>query len=77
MEHKPLWEYTRDLHHACEAHIVGGAMATGNPPRICVVCFVVLFSAVLFSERCFVVVLFGLCLFSSLCSWCCVGVVSW
>jgi heme oxygenase len=34
MEHKPLWEYTRDLHHACEAHIVGGAMATGNPSRI-------------------------------------------
>jgi heme oxygenase len=31
---KPLWEYTRDLHHACEAHDVGGAMATGNPPRI-------------------------------------------
>ena len=31
---KPLWEYTRDLHHACEAHIVGGAMATGAPARI-------------------------------------------
>lgn len=31
---KPLWEYTRDLHHACEAHPVGGAMATGKPPRI-------------------------------------------
>lgn len=31
---KPLWEYTRDLHHACEAHEVGGAMATGKPPKI-------------------------------------------
>lgn len=31
---KPLWEYTRDLHHACEAHEVGGAMSTGKPPRI-------------------------------------------
>jgi len=31
---KPLWEYTRDLHHACEDHTVGGAMATGNPPKI-------------------------------------------
>lgn len=31
---KPLWEYTRDLHHACEAHAVGGAMATGKPPRV-------------------------------------------
>lgn len=31
---KPLWEYTRDLHHACEAHDVGGAMSTGEPPRI-------------------------------------------
>ena len=31
---KPLWEYTRDLHHACEAHKVGGAMATGKPPKI-------------------------------------------
>lgn len=31
---KPLWESTRDLHHACEAHPVGGAMASGNPPRI-------------------------------------------
>lgn len=30
---KPLWEYTRDLHHACEAHTVGGAMASGTPPR--------------------------------------------
>jgi heme oxygenase len=29
---KPLWEYTRDLHHACEAHPVGSAMATGQPP---------------------------------------------
>jgi hypothetical protein len=31
---KPLWEETRELHHACEAHNVGGAMATGKPPRI-------------------------------------------
>lgn len=31
---KPLWEETRDLHHACEQHDVGGAMATGNPPRV-------------------------------------------
>ena len=30
---KPLWESTRDLHHACEQHAVGGAMASGNPPR--------------------------------------------
>jgi hypothetical protein len=28
----PLWEYTRDLHHACEEHVVGAAMATGKPP---------------------------------------------
>ena len=28
----PLWTATRDLHHACEAHPVGAAMATGNPP---------------------------------------------
>jgi hypothetical protein len=34
MQVKPLWESTRDLHHACEAHAVGGAMATGKPPRI-------------------------------------------
>lgn len=34
MTPKPLWESTRDLHHACEAHTVGGAMATGNPPKI-------------------------------------------
>jgi hypothetical protein len=34
MATKPLWESTRDLHHACEAHAVGGAMATGKPPRI-------------------------------------------
>jgi len=34
MEYKPLWEYTRDLHHACEDHLVGAAMSTGNPPRI-------------------------------------------
>lgn len=29
---KPLWEITRDLHHACEQHPVGAAMASGNPP---------------------------------------------
>ena len=29
----PLWEATRDMHHACEAHAVGAAMASGNPPR--------------------------------------------
>lgn len=28
----PLWEATRDLHHACEAHPVGAAMSSGNPP---------------------------------------------
>jgi hypothetical protein len=28
----PLWEATRDLHHACEAHGVGAAMASGAPP---------------------------------------------
>jgi heme oxygenase len=28
----PLWEATRDLHHACEAHVVGAAMAGGAPP---------------------------------------------
>lgn len=27
-----LWENTRELHHACEAHPVGGAMASGKPP---------------------------------------------
>ena len=31
---KPLWEATRDLHHACEAHPVGAAMSTGKPPMI-------------------------------------------
>lgn len=31
---KPLWEETRDLHHACEKHAVGGAMSTGNPPEL-------------------------------------------
>ena len=31
---KSLSEYTRDLHCACEEHDVGGAMATGKPPRI-------------------------------------------
>lgn len=30
---KPLWEATRDLHHACEMHAVGGSMASGAPPR--------------------------------------------
>ena len=29
---KPLWEATRDLHHACEEHPVGAAMASGKPP---------------------------------------------
>ena len=29
---KHLWEATRDLHHACEQHPVGAAMATGKPP---------------------------------------------
>jgi len=28
-----LWEQTREWHHACEEHAVGGAMATGKPPR--------------------------------------------
>ena len=27
-----LWEATRDLHHACEQHPVGAAMASGTPP---------------------------------------------
>jgi len=27
-----LWQETRDLHHACEEHEVGGAMASGKPP---------------------------------------------
>lgn len=27
-----LWESTRDLHHACEGHSVGEAMASGKPP---------------------------------------------
>lgn len=27
-----LWHNTRDLHHACEAHPVGAAMASGMPP---------------------------------------------
>jgi hypothetical protein len=31
---KPLWEATRDLHHACEAHPVGAAMSSGKPPLI-------------------------------------------
>ena len=28
-----LWEATRDLHHACEEHPVGNALASGKPPR--------------------------------------------
>jgi hypothetical protein len=28
-----LFDATRDLHHACEAHPVGAAMASGKPPR--------------------------------------------
>ena len=27
-----LWHETRDLHHACEEHEVGAAMANGSPP---------------------------------------------
>ena len=27
-----LWQQTRDLHHACEQHDVGSAMASGEPP---------------------------------------------
>jgi hypothetical protein len=38
---KPLWEETRELHHACEQHAVGGAMATGKPPRIWYVAWLV------------------------------------
>ena len=38
---KPLWESTRDLHHACEQHNVGGAMSTGNPPRIWYACWLI------------------------------------
>jgi len=30
---KPLWESTRDLHHACESHPVGNSMSKGEPPR--------------------------------------------
>ena len=30
----PLWQATRDLHHACEEHAVGAAMASGNPPPL-------------------------------------------
>lgn len=30
----PLWLATRDLHHACEVHPVGGVMAIGKPPSI-------------------------------------------
>lgn len=29
-----IWSETRDLHHACEAHPVGAAMASGNPAPI-------------------------------------------
>lgn len=32
MQAKPLWEQTRDLHHACESHPVGRSMSTGKPP---------------------------------------------
>jgi hypothetical protein len=28
----PLWDATRDMHHACEVHPVGAAMASGTPP---------------------------------------------
>jgi hypothetical protein len=28
----PLWDATRDLHHACEQHPVGAALASGKPP---------------------------------------------
>lgn len=28
-----LFDATRDLHHACEAHPVGAVMASGKPPR--------------------------------------------
>jgi len=31
---KPLWEATRDLHHACEEHVIGNSMSTGRPPKI-------------------------------------------
>jgi hypothetical protein len=34
MDEKELWHKTRELHHACEEHQVGGAMAAGNPPAI-------------------------------------------
>jgi hypothetical protein len=34
MAAKPLWEATRDLHHACEAHVIGDSMAGGSPPKI-------------------------------------------
>lgn len=30
---KHLWQATRDLHHACEEHPVGAAMASGTPPH--------------------------------------------
>jgi hypothetical protein len=30
----PLWESTRELHHACEKHPVGAAMASGSPPPL-------------------------------------------
>lgn len=29
----PLWEATRDLHHACEKHEFGSQLASGKPPR--------------------------------------------
>lgn len=29
---RKLWENTRELHHACEEHVVGKAMSSGKPP---------------------------------------------
>jgi hypothetical protein len=34
MMNTELWNATRDLHHACEQHPVGGVMAVGKPPVI-------------------------------------------
>jgi len=31
---QPLWIATKDLHHACEQHVVGIAMASGAPSRV-------------------------------------------
>lgn len=33
LKSNPLWQATRDMHHACEHHEVGAAMATGHPPK--------------------------------------------